>query len=104
MLGGQALGIADRFVIGAFRDTREVGIYSANYTLVTMALGLLATPILMATHPIIMNAWEQSPGKNISRVIGVLSRYYLIAMVLFVTIVGVFSRGLAALLLGGEFR
>lgn len=33
MLGGQILGIADRFVIGAFRDTREVGIYSANYTL-----------------------------------------------------------------------
>jgi O-antigen/teichoic acid export membrane protein len=104
VLGGQILGIADRFVIGAFRDTREVGIYSANYTLVTMALGLLATPILMAAHPIIMNAWERNPGRGISRIIGVLSRYYLIAIVPFVTIVGVFSRDLVALLLGEEFR
>jgi O-antigen/teichoic acid export membrane protein len=104
MFVGQILNLSDRFVIGAFRGSMEVGIYSANYTLVTMALGLLSTPILMAAHPIIMGAWERGVRSDITRMIGLFSRYYLITVVPFVVMVAVLSKDIAGLFLGEEFR
>jgi O-antigen/teichoic acid export membrane protein len=104
MLVGQVLSLSDRFVIGAFRGSTEVGIYSANYTLVTMALGLLSTPILMAAHPIIMAAWERGVRRDITRMVGVFSRYYLMTIIPFVVLVAVLSEDIAGLLLGQEFR
>lgn len=104
MLVGEILNLSDRFVIGAFRGSTEVGIYSANYTLVTMALGLLSTPILMAAHPIIVAAWERGVRGDITRMVGVFSRYYVLAVVPFVVLVAVLSEDLAGLFLGEEFR
>jgi O-antigen/teichoic acid export membrane protein len=104
MLVGQLLGTVDRFVIGAFRDSGEVGIYAANYSLVSMALGLLSTPIVMAGHPIIMNAWERNREADITRVVTTFSRYYLILVIPFVTAVAVYSREVVDVFLGPEFR
>jgi O-antigen/teichoic acid export membrane protein len=103
-LVSQILGTADRFVIGAFRSSGEVGVYAANYTLVTMALGLLSTPIVMAGHPIIMNVWEGNRDADITRVITMLSRYYVILVIPFVTAVAVYSSDVVELFLGPEFQ
>lgn len=104
MLCGHILGISDRFVISVFRGNAEVGIYSANYNLVVMGFGLVSTPILMAAHPIIMNAWEKGTQKDIPRLISVFSRYYLIAALPLTMFVAVFCREIVTILLGNDFR
>jgi O-antigen/teichoic acid export membrane protein len=103
-LGGQILGLSDRFIIGAFRGNAEVGVYSASYNLVSMGFGLVATPLLMAAHPIIMNAWQGLKREEIPGIVKSFSRYYLIAALPVVAIVSALGREIVQVLLGPEFR
>jgi len=103
-LGGQILGLSDRFIIGAFRGNAEVGVYSASYNLVNMGFGLVATPLLMAAHPIIMNAWQGLKREEIPGIVKSFSRYYLIAALPVVAIVSALGREIVQVLLGPEFR
>ncbi len=104
MLCGQVLGISDRFLLQAFRGSAEVGIYSANYNLVTFGFGLISMPILTACYPIIMNAWEKGEQDKMPRVITEFSRYYMLAVVPVVVFMMIFSREIAAVVLGEDFR
>ncbi len=54
----RVLDLSDRFIIELFRGSEEVGIYSANYTLVNMGILFVATPLLSAAVPLIVDAWE----------------------------------------------
>jgi O-antigen/teichoic acid export membrane protein len=104
MLCGQVLALSDRLLIGAFRGSTEVGIYSANYNLVVMGFGLISTPLLTASYPLIMTAWEEGNRERITSVISQFSKYYVIAIVPVVTFIALFSREIVTILLGGEFR
>jgi len=104
LMGGQILAISDRFVIGAFAGAPEVGIYAANYSLVSMGIGLLTSPLIMAAHPLVINAWEKADRSAIPGMIAALSRFYIIAVIPVVFFVGAFSRELAGVLLGTEYR
>jgi len=100
----QVLSISDRYIIGAFRGSGEVGIYSANYNIVVMGVGLVSTPIMLAAHPIIMDAWEHHRHDDIPRVIASFSRYYLVAVAPVIAFVSVFSSDIVAVALGESFR
>ncbi len=104
MMGGQILGLSDRFIIGSYKGASQVGIYSANYMLISMGLGLASSPFIMAAHPIIMNAWERGSRARITELISAFSRYYLLAIIPLVLIGGIFSRELVMVLLGAEFH
>jgi O-antigen/teichoic acid export membrane protein len=104
MLCSHVLQISDRYIIEAFRGSAEVGIYSANYNIVVMGFGLVSTPILLAAHPIIMDAWEHDRHDDIPRVIARFSRYYLIATAPVFAFVAVFSAEIVSLVLGETFR
>ncbi|MCH7549066.1 MAG: lipopolysaccharide biosynthesis protein [Candidatus Krumholzibacteriota bacterium] len=103
-LGGQLLGFSDRFIIAAFRDSAEVGIYSANYSLAHMGFGLVTAPLLMASHPLIVSAWESRRGEGVSSVITTFSRYYFLLALPVVVLVSVFSEEIARLFVGADFR
>ncbi len=104
VIGVKILDVSDRFVIQHFRGAEEVGIYSANYTLVTMGVLFVATPLLSAAVPLIVQAWEGGAGDRIHSVISSFSRYYLIMSVPVVAFTIVFAREIATVLLGREFR
>ncbi|MFH1754871.1 MAG: oligosaccharide flippase family protein [Candidatus Latescibacterota bacterium] len=104
MMGGQILEISDRFVIGAYRGATEVGIYSANYSLVSMGIGLLSGPMLMAAHPLIMSAWEKGNRTLVPGLLSIFSKYYLLVIMPVVFFVAVFSRDFVDVLLGAEYR
>jgi O-antigen/teichoic acid export membrane protein len=104
VLAVKVLDASDRFVIEYFRGAEEVGIYSANYTLVTMGVIFVATPLLSAAVPLIMDAWESGHRERIHRVISTFSRYYLLTSVPVVAFSTVFARQIAALFLGESFR
>ena len=104
MMCGQLLGLSDRVLIGAFRGSAEAGIYAANYNLVTMGFGLISTPLLTASYPLIMNAWESGDRSKITQVISQFTKYYVIAVVPVVVFTVLFSRELVTILLGSKFR
>lgn len=104
MLCGQVLALSDRLLIGAFRGSTEVGIYSANYNLVMMGFGLISTPLLTASYPLIMTAWESSGTERIIRVISQFSKYYVLAILPVVVFIALFSREIVTILLGTEYR
>jgi O-antigen/teichoic acid export membrane protein len=104
VLGVKVLDLSDRFIIQLFRGAEEVGIYSANYTLVTMGVLLVATPLLSAAVPLIVDAWETGHQGRIQQVISSFSRYYLITSVPVVVYTIVFSREIVTVFLGKPFR
>lgn len=103
-LGAQVLGLSDRFIIEAFHGSTQVGIYSANYNLVTMGFGLLSVPLVMAAHPLIVATWNRGDGTDITAVVSSFTRLYLVVVVPLLVILAVCANDLAALLLGAEFR
>jgi len=103
-LGSQVLGLSDRFVIGAFHGPGPVGIYSANYNLVSMGFGLLGTPLLMAAHPLIVAAWTADGGRDIGRVIAAFSRVYIAVVTPVLVALAVCSGEVVDVLLAESFR
>jgi O-antigen/teichoic acid export membrane protein len=103
-LGVRVLDLSDRFIIELFRGSEEVGIYSANYTLVNMGILFVATPLLSAAVPLIVDAWETGHRDRIQSVISSFSRYYLITAAPVVVYTIVYSRELVSVFLGKEYR
>ncbi len=103
-MGSQLLALSDRFIIGAFDGSAAVGIYSANYNLVSMGFGLLNTPLLMAAHPLIVSAWKERDAASMPAVIASFSRLYVYAVVPILVVLALCSGELARVLLGAAFR
>jgi O-antigen/teichoic acid export membrane protein len=103
-LGSQVLGLSDRFVIGAYHGAGPVGMYSASYNLVTMGFGLLAGPLLMAAHPLIVTAWRTHDRNRVPEIIASYSRLYLVAVVPILVVLTLCSRDVVSIVLSGEFR
>lgn len=103
-LGSQILALSDRFVIEAFRGSSEVGIYSANYNIVSFGFGLATTPLVMAAHPLIITAWEKKRRDEVPGIITEFSRIYVLVALLIIVLVSAFSAEIVNLLLGSQFR
>ena len=103
-VAGTLLDLSDRWVIQYFRGAGEVGIYAANYSLVFGTIGLVALPMLLATHPFLMRAWESGDRAAASRWLGKIVEWYVIAGALVVGVIGFYSRDIATLVLGAPFR
>ena len=103
-LSSRVLGVSDRFIIDAYHGSAAVGIYSANYTLVTMGFGLLSGPLLTAAHPLIIASWKSGGRELAPRTIESFSRLYVLALMPVVAALAVCSREVSAVLLGDAFR
>ncbi len=78
LLFSWVLALSDRYFIEYFRNTNEVGIYSATYQLANYPISLISSLIFMASTPIIIDVWEKN-GDEITKVlISNIVRYYLI--------------------------
>ncbi len=59
MLVSTLLNISDRYLIEWLIGTEAVGAYSAVYDVVSKGIVFASTPMLMAAHPLIMDAWNR---------------------------------------------
>lgn len=100
----QLLNVSDRMLLLVLRGADEAGIYASNYNLVSMGLQLLAAPVILAAHPLVVRQWEQGQRASIGATIASFTRLHLLLVLPAVVFAGVFSRELAALVLGEEFR
>lgn len=98
------LEAGDRYVIQFIRGSAEMGIYAANYVLVNGGVALVATPVLLAAHPLLMRAWEQNDREDAARWLRSVVEWFVVFGVLLVAITSLFAQDLANLLLGEDFR
>ncbi|BFI98586.1 MAG: oligosaccharide flippase family protein [Priestia megaterium] len=98
------LNFSDRYIISFYRDASEVGIYSASYSLISGAVSVVTTPILFAAHPFMMKAWEQKDDLRTGKWIEIIMQLFILLGVLLVGLVALFSKEIAHLFLGEEFR
>lgn len=98
------LDASDRWVIQFFRGPGDVGIYSANYSLVGGSVGLVSLPMMLATYPFLMRAWAGGDRTTAGRWLGTIVEWYLVAGALLVGVIGLYSRDIATHMLGPSFR
>jgi O-antigen/teichoic acid export membrane protein len=104
-IGTSLINMSDRYIIEIFRGSREVGIYSANYSLVSTSLGLAFAPLLNAIHPILMNEASKELNKEkLSFLISNFTHLFLLISLPIVGFVTLFNTEITTLLFGEEFR
>lgn len=77
-LAAWILSLSDRYILEFFRDSQEVGIYSASYAASERSIMLLAALFMLASGPIGINIWEKEGKKKSREFVSKLTRYYLI--------------------------
>jgi len=77
-LASWILSLSDRYVLGFFRGSYEVGIYSASYGISEKSIGLIVSLFQIASGAIIWHIWEKKEKKASQEFISKLTRYYLI--------------------------
>jgi len=72
------MSLSDRYILGFFRGSTEVGIYSASYTISEQSILIFASLFMLASAPIGFHIWE-SQGVEASReFLNKLTRYYVL--------------------------
>ena len=75
LLSQWILCVSDRYMIGFFRGSFEVGVYSLGYDLSYQSISLLTVPFITALTPTIIKVWERNRDEaeyNLQK----LSRYF----------------------------
>jgi O-antigen/teichoic acid export membrane protein len=85
-LAAMILAQSDRYFIGGYLSTYEVGIYAVGYEIANQAMKLQVTVLTTAAEPVAMTAWEDHGPTATYRYIDRLLRYY--ALLAVPTIVG----------------
>ncbi|TGA99823.1 hypothetical protein E4665_02420 [Sporolactobacillus shoreae] len=103
-LGNSVLNLCDRYVIQIFSSSKEVGIYSANYSIVFSTLSLLTSPLILAAQPILMNQSNIKENKEkIKKTISSFSTFFVIISMPMLSYVICFQHEISAFFLGGVY-
>jgi O-antigen/teichoic acid export membrane protein len=106
LMGTFLLNVSDRYLIGLFRGSTEVGIYGPNYSLAMQMMTLAAMPLILAAHPLIMRIANSidNESRQLQSLITSFSRYYLLFVLPFFAFVCIFSREFASIIFGRAFQ
>ncbi len=77
-LAAWVLSFFDRYVLGFYWGSAQVGIYSASYTLSEMTMTILLNLFMLAGFPAIVKIWETKGKISTSNYISKLVRYYIL--------------------------
>lgn len=70
--------LSDRYVLGFFRGSGEVGIYSAGYAIPQRSILTVVLLLALASGPIAVNIWERQGVEASQIFLTKLTRYYLL--------------------------
>jgi len=73
-----ALSFSDRYVLGFFRGSQEVGIYSASYAISERTILAIVYLLAMAWEPIAFDIWENQGVEASREFLRKVTRYYLL--------------------------
>ena len=103
-LSGILLDVGDRFVINYFMGPAPVGIYDASYRLISGTAVLMVMPVTITLHPYLMSISGSGDAQQIGKVIGSIVENMVLIGIVAVGVTALFSRDIANLLLGAQFR
>lgn len=93
----------DRLLVRALAGSATAGLYGAASTLVVGSVNLVMAPILAATWPQLMAAWNMRNEQAASRLLGDLLTYLMCAGVALVAVVNAVAEPATRLFLGEKF-
>lgn len=102
-LAAWILSLSDRYIIGLFRDSSEVGVYSLSYNIADKSLMLLVTLFVMASGPIGMTVWENRGEQESKRFVADVTRLYLLVCVPLVVGLSVLSKLVVGIMAGADY-
>jgi O-antigen/teichoic acid export membrane protein len=76
-LAAWILSLSDRYVLGFFRGSQEVGIYSASYAISEYSILFIASIFMLSGGPIGINIWEKEGIEKSREFVSKTTRYYL---------------------------
>jgi O-antigen/teichoic acid export membrane protein len=103
LLAAAVLDASDRYLIQAFRGPAEVGIYSANYSLVSNGVLIASAPVLLAAHPLLMRTWSAGDRPGAASLLGAIIDAFLVTGMVATAGLAMFSPEVASIL-GPQFR
>jgi O-antigen/teichoic acid export membrane protein len=105
-IGTNLLGVGDRIILKLYTDSSQVGIYSANYMLVSTGIGLLVSPLLQSAHPIIMNYGQKNirSANDISIFIEKMSRKFITISLAVVVFLFFYYKEISLLFFGEDYQ
>lgn len=104
LLGFALLTFVDRILLEIFANSRAVGLYASNYEVANKALPLVFSPVIQASHPIIMNTWDGDNVSEVQSIISDMTRYLLIVGVPATGLVALSSEPLSGFLLDPRYQ
>lgn len=104
LLSGILLGVGDRWILKILMGSGAVGIYDANYRLVSGVVALLVVPVTVTVHPYLMGLSGVADHDRVGQVLGSVVDNLVILAVLAVGVTWVLHQDIALVLLGPEFR
>jgi O-antigen/teichoic acid export membrane protein len=98
------LDVGDRYVISWLLGPAAVGIYDANYRMISGFAALMVVPVTITLHPYLMSVSGSGDRREVGRLIGTITENMVLAGGLFVGLTYVVREDLARIALGEEFR
>ncbi|MEK3658381.1 polysaccharide biosynthesis C-terminal domain-containing protein [Paenibacillus sp. FSL F4-0236] len=102
-LSAQLLNSGDRFIISFFYSSEQVGIYSANYTLIYGGIGLVSTPFILALSPIIMKYKKLNESSKVQNLISKMTTYYLLGAIPVIVLIFLIGNEIVSLLINNKY-
>lgn len=72
---------SDRYFIGYFKSIKDVGIYSASYSIAYFVLSMIVNPLYLVFQPIVTRLWNNSNQKSAVQLLSDLIRYAIFFMI-----------------------
>lgn len=97
------LSVSDRYIIGIFRSTEEVGLYSISYNISSKSLSLVFSVISLAAFPLVVQAWNNHKKEYVENLISKIIKYYYILTIPIVSAIFLLSPLLLKILASEEY-
>ena len=72
------MGLSDRYMLGFFRGSVEVGLYSVSYAISEHTIFMITSLFMIASAPIAYTIWEKKDKETSREFLSKLTRYYLL--------------------------
>lgn len=102
-LAAWILSLSDRYILGIFKGSQEVGIYSASYNISNHSVMLFVTLFYLASGPISMHIWEKKGESESKEFINKVTRYYLLFCIPLIIGLSILSRSIIDIMTGKQY-
>jgi O-antigen/teichoic acid export membrane protein len=104
VLGGQALALGDRYIIGFFKGSADVGIYSIGYQLSDRIIMTIVQLFMLISGPLCYSLWEDCDSRaRLQSVVQRVFKYYLLIGFFIVTSLCALAQEIFRFLVGAHF-